>query len=306
MACQREREGPRIHHDATRPAKRAWWYGQRMSAGAAFSEAMGAFEKKIRDSTPMQVSQGRIADETEDGEPSVWWVEGFGLSAEVILVGRLNDTRVRAVVAGSLFDAHGGGLHSRPIKKGDNVLVALLEGGDPNGHAVIFSRVQTTFHPPAGECAFRKVTEANVQTDAFDLFPDGEGWRIGLKNAGMFIRLEGESGDFAVAAPDGTSISIVKDEANGGWTTKLKNGNGAVMMATAKGVSLKSKNGLNFIEVTDEGVFIQGKTTKVMGKDGVYLNTKAGDNPYVQGASMGPVGVATTVTTASTKVFVGR
>lgn len=238
-------------------------------------EAIDRLGQKVLDGGKVYLAHGLILDEAG----AIFWVDGQGLYARVILAGDpMDGIETQAAVGGDMFSASGGGLHSRPIKRGEHVIVALIEG-DPRGESVIVSRVSTVASQPAGQVSYRTVNESNVQRTAFDLLPDGVPWHIGLKNGSLHVRLE-ESGDMVFQMPD----KAVLVYSNGvGW--KIRSAGGSLMMCTDDVVQLKSRGGQSWLEIKDSGIQIMtsGGAVQINGQT-LMLNMKSGDAPPSQSA----------------------
>jgi hypothetical protein len=260
------------------------------------NEALDALQRQILAAAPVYLAHAIVDDDAE----AIHWIERQGLYAVVTLVtAPFHGAACKAAVGGSLYGAWGGRFHAEPIRRGEHVLVALVEG-NPDGHAVVLSRVPVEGSAPPSSAVFRLVNEQNLQTITFDVFEDGGSWYRGLKNGSLFTRLE-SSGNYTVQLPDGGVIDATKDDVQGGWAIKLKTGTGATVLATAKGVTLKSPNGKNYLEVTDAGIVLHGNVVKTEGL--TLLNCKPGDVPVAQTALFGTGGPAAI---PSMSVFIGR
>jgi hypothetical protein len=256
------------------------------------NEALDALGRKILDGAPVYLAHA-VVDE-------IHWIEAQGLYAVVTVVtDPFHGTKCKAAVGGSLYGAWSGRFHSEPLVRGEHVLLALVEG-TPEGHAVVLSRVPVQASAPPSSAVFRLVNERNLERVTFDVFGDGESWYRGLKNGSMFTRLEGE-GAYTVQLPDGGLIDATKDDAQGGWSIKLKTGAGATVLATATGVALRSPDGASYLEVTNAGIVAHGPIVKTEGT--TLLNVKPGDVPAVQAALFGPSAAAAA---PSTSVMVGK
>lgn len=260
------------------------------------NEALDALGRKILDGAPVYLAHAVV----DDAPDAIHWIDGQGLYATVTLVtDPYHGSKSKAAVGGSLYGAWGGRFHSEPLARGEHVLLALVEG-TPEGHAVLLSRVPVQASAPPTSAVFRLVNERNLARVTFDVFGDGESWFRGLKNGSLFTRLE-EDGAYTLQLPDGGVIDATKDDAQGGWAIKLKTGAGATVIATAKGVALRSPSGASYVEVTDAGVVLHGTIVKTEGT--TLLNVKPGDLPAAQAALFGPGAAAAA---PSTSVMVGK
>lgn len=249
------------------------------------AEALGKLGQKIRSGGSVFLSHGVVVD--EDG--AIYWVDGQGLYARVLLAGDPHDgTEVQAAVGGDLFSAAGGGLHSRPLRRGEDVLVALVEG-DPRGSCVILSRVNTVASQPAKTVTFRTVDEGNVQRTAFDLLPDGCSWHVGLRNGDLFVRLE-KTGELVFNLPGGAVFCFSQD--GGGW--KLRSPKGSVAQVTDDVVQLKC--GQSFIDVSSSGITISSQGPVRINGSPLALNVSALGSPGAA-AKMGLSGPAPSTNT---------
>lgn len=262
------------------------------------SEAISALLQAAHKGTGVTLSHAIVAQETEDGEAPIYWVDGIGLYAELLLSSpRTNGARCRAAVGGDLFaTSTSGALHSRVLRKGDHVLVALVDG-TPNGHAVILCRVPVQDMVPATESAFRELTEKNLTRYVnADVFAPGESWHIELTDGSVFLRLTGDA-NLVINDPDGGSFAYSK--ASKAW--QVKHGDGASLQVHAGGVTLKSPGAKSWIEVRDDGVsVVSAGTTKVFGGKGLFLNVSSKDALTVKAQGVGygagvPSACATTV-----------
>lgn len=258
------------------------------------SEALGAFARAMRNGLPVFLAQGVIPD--EDG--AIEWIDDHGLFAEVDLASEPFDgIRTKALVGGDLYSAAGGALHSRVLRRGEHVVVLLLEG-DPRGHSMIIGRASTTASKPAGEVAFREVTEKNIARTNADLFGPGESWHVGIQDGNLVIRLQGDA-KFVINDPDGGSLCFAG--AGKGW--QLKHALGASIVLHDKGITLKSPSGQSFLELDDDGVRSYGaQHNKIDAGLLVAVNMKSTDAP-------GPTSGATRGTGSagvpSTTVYIG-
>jgi hypothetical protein len=244
------------------------------------NEALDALEKKILARAPVYLAHAIVDDDAE----AIHWIDGQGLYAVVTVVtDPFHGSKCKAAVGGALYGSWGGRFHSEPLRRGEHVLVAMVEGG-PDGHAVVLSRVAVQKSAPPSNAVFRLVSEQNLEHITFDVLADGESWYTGVTNGAIFTRLEGDA-NYTVQFPDGGVIDATKDEAQGGYAIKLKTGSGATVLATSKGVSLKSPNGKNYLEVTDAGIVLHGKVVKTEGL--TMLNVKPVDAPPMRAVAYG-------------------
>lgn len=233
------------------------------------SEALGAYAEKVREGTPMPHSHAVIVDDDD----AIHWIEGQGLYAELILTSpKYNGVPCKAAVGGDMYYAAGGALHNRVIRRGEHVIVALVDG-DPNGHAVIISRAPTTASNPASEVAFREITEKNLGRTNADLFGPGESWHVGLRGGGsLFLRVE-DDGNVAINTKGGSFCYSAKSDA---W--QVKHRDGASVQVNSKAVTLKSPGARSWIEVRDDGIdIVSAGVTKLLGKNGLFLNVSTKD-----------------------------
>lgn len=259
------------------------------------NEALDALEKKILGRAPVYLAHAIVDDDSE----ALHWIDGQGLYAVVTIVtDPFHGSKCKAAVGGALYGCWGGRFHSEPLRRGEHVLLAMVEG-NPDGHAVVLSRVSVQKSAPPTSAVFRLVNERNLQKITFDVLGDGESWYTGVTNGAIFTKLEGDA-HYTVQLPDGGVIDATNDPVQGGYAIKLKTGAGATVLATSKGVSLKSPNAKSYIEVTDAGIVLHGTMVKTEGL--TLLNIRPGDTPVNAAVACGPGGVATK---GSTSVYAG-
>jgi hypothetical protein len=258
------------------------------------SEGMQAMQHDIADRAPKRQAMAQIVDEDD----AVFWRDGFGLYAHVVFCGYPHDGVEGCFpVGGDLFSADDGALHLRVLKRKQRVVVLLLEDS-PNGHGIIISRATTQDSNPVVSAGFRKLA-GNFDRHNFDVYGDGEDLHVETVNGSLWFRVN-KAGNFTVNTPDGGSLAY-SDDAKG-W--KVKSGGGASVTVGAAGVCMRSPNGLNFLEVTNDGVKINGKTTRIDGRGALMLNMGATDTPSpLQAVAYSVAGPANVV---SPRVFVGK
>lgn len=253
------------------------------------SEGMQAMQKDIEDRTPKRQSMAQIVDEPD----AVFWRDGFGLYAHVVFCGYPHDGVEGCFpVGGDLFSADDGALHLRVLKRKQRVVVLLLEDS-PNGHGIIVSRATTQDSNPVVSAGFRKLA-GNFDRHNFDVYGDGEDLHVETVNGSLWFRVN-KSGNFTINTPDGGSLAY-SDDAKA-W--KVKSGGGASVTVGAAGVSLKSPDGGSFLEVRNDGIFINGARLRLDARSPIELGLEggAGVAPALKGTSLSPV--------PSTKVLMG-
>jgi hypothetical protein len=257
-------------------------------------EAIDSLEKKTRSRTPRAYSTGVIS--TDAG--SIYYVDGIGLYAEVVLTGpEFDGLRARCSVAGPYFmPGATGALHTRPPALGDEVLVALVEG-TVDGHCVIIGPNPNSHTPPPNSSsdpvAFRNVTGVNLLTTAFDRFGPGISWNTEIQDGILLFRLKGK-GQCLIAHENGTSIMLSSAGA------KMKHTGGAFVQVDGSGAQLMSPSQTSCVAVTDAGVCITGPVIQTQGY--TVLNAKPGDTPLTN-APM--IGVSAFTAIPSTGVLIG-
>jgi len=273
----------------------------------AIADALALLEQKIRAGLPVPLSVGFIAR----NENAIRYVARQGLYSRVVLSGGVWDGETcDAAVGGALFFATARGrFHSEPIAPGEAVLVALVEG-DPAGAAVIVSRYSTTdaAADPEEEVGFRPVHEVNLSNHHVDRMTPGADVYVDLVRGSYFMRLQ-EVGDYTIRAPDGTVVNLLQDDANGGWSAKLKHATGACVLVSGAGVRITSPDGESYLQVDNAGVAVRtpGRFKTEAGL--VFLNVRETDAallPTAMCAYRGPLVPTPLVTAPSATVFIGN
>lgn len=262
------------------------------------AEAMLALGQKTKNSAAIYVAQGQIPDE----EDAIRWVPDQGLYADVVLTVpvKMNGVRTVALVSGDMFSCFNGAMHNRPLRKGEHVIVVFPEG-NPNGHAIIVCKAHTNESAPGATAGFRNVTEKNMLKHNVDRFADGEDWHVETNNGSIFFRIKTD-GTFQVQSPDGSHLCFAKKD-DGNFGFKVKHAAGTLFQLSGQAVQMRSPNGNNFIQVDDEGVFMQGNVVRTKGL--TLLNMDKEDVPAAQAVATSPPGVPSNVVTGSKTVFAG-
>lgn len=262
------------------------------------ASAIGGLLAKAKEGEGLPFVWGIIPDEAD----AVHWIKGQGLYVEAVISGgEFDGQRVKASVGGNLYGSFGGRFHSEPLKAGEHLLIALVEGA-PDGAAVAFTRIPVEDSAPPDQAAFRTVTEANLKRFLFDVLPDGIGYSATVQNGSIYVRLI-DASDFTIQTPDGGAIAVVEDKIQGGYQIKIKHGGGAVLLVTGTGLELRSPNGKSYVQVTDAGVVLHGaKFVKTEGVTLLAMDPTKGDTVVGQSAHYGTPGPGA----SSSRVFVGK
>ncbi len=263
----------------------------------------------------------RVVDE----EPTYVWQEGDsnGITvAAMLLTGPFVGAEVVALLAAPL----GGALQVAPFRRGQRILVDLLDGR-PDGLCVATASVPGGREDPippsiAGVPLDSKGLEEqgsaaknNATQPRAVLFapPKGIGHREYYRGAIKVVRLKGQQSDFfsgfVVSADDGTTIQMSWNGATNGYGVQIKDAKGAQLSVGDGAAALVSPDGKSRIEVSDGRVFITSNgQTQVFGSP-ITLNHGPADGvptPATGGAVVAKAGGSIAGAAAiSQSVFVG-
>lgn len=240
-----------------------------MRADAASAGALG--EALELDPTEGQRCWKALA-RVEDDEPTYVWQEGDSNGITVsarLLTGPFVGAAVVALVAAPL----GGGLTVSPFRKGQRILIDLLDGR-PDGLCVATASVPGGKEDPiptsiAGVPLDSKGMEEqgsaaknNATQPRAVLFapPKGIGHREYYRGAIKVIRLKGQQSDFfsgfVVSADDGTTIQMSWNGLTSSYGVQIKDKAGA-QLAIGDGIAaLVSPDGKTRIEVSNGQILI--------------------------------------------------
>lgn len=295
-----------------------------MRADAASAGALG--EALESDPTEGQRCWKALA-RVEDDEPTYVWQEGDSNGITVsarLLTGPFVGAAVVALVAAPL----GGGLTVSPFRKGQRILIDLLDGR-PDGLCVATASVPGGKEDPiptsiAGVPLDSKgmeeqgsAAENNKTQPRAVLFapPKGIGHREYYRGAIKVIRLKGLQDDFfsgfVVSADDGSSIEMRWNSLEKGYLIEIKDASGVRVSVGGGFASLSDKEGTAMVQVSKGKVYVQAEqfivnaSTCAQIDGGLVLLGMGLVPPVPGGVNACAVGVAGPVNAISTKVYVG-
>lgn len=245
----------------------------------------------------------------DDEEATYVWQEGDSNGITVsarLLTGPFVGAQVTALVAAPL----GGGLTVSPFRKGQRILIDLLDGR-PDGLCIATASVPGGKEDPiptsiAGVPLDSKGMEEqgsaaknNATQPRAVLFapPKGIGHREYYRGAIKVIRLKGQQSDFfggfVVSADDGTTIQVSWNGLTNSYGVQIKDAKGAQLSIGDGAAALVSPDGGSRIEVSNGRVFISSDgQTQVFGSP-ITLNHGPADGvptPATGGAVVAKAG----------------
>lgn len=263
----------------------------------------------------------RVVDE----EPTFVWQEGDSNGITIrcmILTGPFTGCEVQALLSAPL----GGGLEVAPFRKGQRILIDLLDGR-VDGLIVATASVPGGKEDPipksiagvpldsSGLENQADPRENNAQRPRAILFapPKGIGHREYYRGAIKVIRLKGLQDDFfggfVVSADDGTSIEMRWNSIEKSYLVDIKDKTGARLSVGSGFASLFSADGQSSLQVTNGQVLLQSDIVQIVAKqavkiDGgfVMLNMKLLPASPANGAAYSVAGPANII---SAGVFIG-
>jgi hypothetical protein len=263
----------------------------------------------------------RVVDES----PTFVWQEGDSNGITVgcsILTGPFTGCEVRALVACPL----GGGLEVRPLRKGQRILLDLLDGR-VDGLIVASAGVPGGKEDPipsviAGVPLTSSTLEDKGQTAAgtadaprswLRAPPKGIGLRDYLRGGIAVTRLKGKQSDFfsgwVVSADDGAVVQMSWNGLTESYGFQIKDKQGAQLSVNDGIAALISPDGKTRIEVSNDGVLISSTGKVQQFGSPITINHKPTDgipNPASGGVVVAKAGGAIVgVASISTSVFVG-
>lgn len=294
----------------------------RADAGSAASMAE-ALEQDPSDggNTRCWKALARVIDEA----PTYVWQEGDSNGITVactILTGPFTGAEVTALVSGPL----GGGLEVRPLRKGQRILLDLLDGRvdglivatagvpggkeDPIPSVIAGVPLTSTGLEEQGSAAANSADQPRGRLYAP---PKGVGDREYYRGAIKVIRLKGKQDSFfsgfVVSGDDGASIEMRWNSLEQSYLTEIKDAQGARLSVGGGFASLFSPDGKTSVQVSNDGVYIGGKKVTVYGEtcaqiDGGVVLLGMGVTPPtpVNACAVGLVGPANVI---SARVYVG-
>lgn len=205
----------------------------------------------------------RVIDES----PTYVWQEGDSNGITVactILTGPFTGAEVTALVSGPL----GGGLEVRPLRKGQRILLDLLDGRvdglivatasvpggkeDPIPSVIAGVPLTSTGMEEQGSAAANSADQPRGRLYAP---PKGVGDREYYRGAIKVVRLKGKSSDFfsgfVVSADDGTTIQMSWNGLTSSYGVQIKDAKGAQLAVGDGTAALVSPDGNTRIEVSN-------------------------------------------------------
>lgn len=262
-----------------------------------------------------------------DDAPTYVWQEGDSNGMTVramLLTGPFVGAEVVAMVACPL----GGALEVSPFRKGQRILVDMLDGR-PDGICVATASVPGGKEDPIPSAIAgvpldseglenqADPTQNNASRPRAILFapPKGIGHREYYRGAIKVIRLKGKQDDFfsgfVVSADDGASIEMRWNSLEQSYLVEMKDATGVRLSVGGGIVSMSDADGTAFVQVSKGKVFIQADEVTINGNtcarvDGGFVLLGMGVVPPVPtGPNACAIGVAGPVNVISSKVYVG-
>lgn len=260
-----------------------------------------------------------------DDEPTYVWQEGDsnGMTVRAML---LTGPFVGAELVAMLACPLGGALEVSPFRKGQRILIDLLDGR-PDGLCIATASVPGGKEDPIptsiagvpldGEGLENQAdpTQNNATRPRAILFapPKGIGHREYYRGAIKVVRLKGKQSNFfsgfVVSADDGTTIQLSWNGATESYGVQIKDAKGAQLSIGDGAAALVSPDGGSRLEVSNGRVFITSDgQTQIFGSP-ITLNHGPADGvptPATGGAVVakagGPIAGAVAI---SKSVFVG-
>lgn len=260
-----------------------------------------------------------------DDAPTYVWQEGDsnGMTVRALL---LTGPFVGCELVAMLACPLGGALEVSPFRKGQRILIDLLDGR-PDGLCVATASVPGGREDPIPQAIAgvpldseglenqADPTQNNAARPRAILFapPKGIGHREYYRGAIKVVRLKGKSSEFfsgfVVSADDGTTIQLSWNGATSSYGVQIKDSQGAQLAIGDGAAALVSPDGKSRIEVSNGRVFITSDgQTQVFGSP-ITLNHGPADGvptPATGGAVVAKAGGPIVGAVAISKnVFVG-
>lgn len=262
-----------------------------------------------------------------DDEPTYVWQEGDsnGMTVRALL---LTGPFVGAEVVAMLACPLGGALEVSPFRKGQRILIDLLDGR-PDGLCVATASVPGGREDPIPQAIAgvpldsdglenqADPTQNNASRPRAILFapPKGIGHREYYRGAIKVVRLKGKQDDFfsgfVVSADDGASIEMRWNSVDQSYLMEMKDATGVRLSVGGGIASLSDKEGTAFVQVSKGKVFIQADEVTINGNTcarvdgGLVLLGMALVPPVPAGPNACAIGVAGPANVVSSKVYVG-
>jgi hypothetical protein len=241
--------------------------------------------------------------------------DATGVAVDVrIITGPFTGEEVAAMI---LCPATGETYGTIPI--GARVKIDLLDG-DLSGYAVVAGRLPGGKDSPIpAAVAGVPVTQEGLGSQVVEVFDKGTGKRFYIRGSQLVFRLkgaqEGFAGEFYIEcddgpAPNNTALRVAFDPTTGKMGIRMRDAAGASVQVCGGAVSIKSPNGKNGLEVSDEATTIFGEIVNTLAdnvcnvKGGlVMINMPLGAPPVpvTTGVAIGTTGPAN-VTSATVHV----